>query len=64
MQLRYISVGISFPPEILSKIDLERGDIPRSRYVLRQLEKVLHGQSLASPTNVGTQVPNGGKSNG
>ena len=34
-------VGISFPKDILSKIDVERGDISRSRYILRQLEKVL-----------------------
>jgi hypothetical protein len=28
------SVGISLPAEIISKIDAERGDIPRSRYIL------------------------------
>lgn len=33
-----ISIGISMPKEILSKIDLERGDIPRSKYVIRLLE--------------------------
>jgi hypothetical protein len=31
------SVGISLPAEIISKIDAERGDIPRSRYILRVL---------------------------
>src|SRR5215207_6924406 len=31
------SVGISLPTEIISKIDTERGDIPRSRYILRVL---------------------------
>jgi hypothetical protein len=31
------SVGISLPAEIISKIDTERGDIPRSRYILRVL---------------------------
>jgi len=31
-------VGISLPAEIISKIDSERGDIPRSRYILRVLQ--------------------------
>jgi metal-responsive CopG/Arc/MetJ family transcriptional regulator len=35
-----ISVGISIPQEILKKIDAKRGDIPRSKFVLRMLEKV------------------------
>jgi hypothetical protein len=33
------SFGISFPKKVLTKIDSERGDIPRSRYLLRVLEK-------------------------
>ena len=32
-------VGISLPSKILSKIDAERGDISRSRYLLRIIEK-------------------------
>ncbi len=32
-------IGISLPKEFMQKIDVERGDIPRSRYVLRILEK-------------------------
>jgi len=35
-----IAVGISLPTNIIRKIDNERGDISRSRYVLRILEKV------------------------
>ena len=35
---RYIAIGISFPREIIIKIDTERGDIPRSRYLLRMIE--------------------------
>jgi hypothetical protein len=31
------SVGISLPSEIISKIDAQRGDVPRSRYILRVL---------------------------
>jgi hypothetical protein len=35
----YISVGISLPRKIMKKIDEERGDISRSRYLLRLLER-------------------------
>jgi metal-responsive CopG/Arc/MetJ family transcriptional regulator len=33
-----ISVGISFPKKVLTKIDSERGDISRSRYLLRAIQ--------------------------
>ncbi len=32
-------MGISLPQEIVSKIDIERGDVPRSRFVLRILQQ-------------------------
>ena len=32
-------LGISLPRQIVGQIDSERGDVPRSRYVLRILEK-------------------------
>lgn len=32
-------VGITFPIELLERIDKERGEIPRTKYVLRILEK-------------------------
>jgi metal-responsive CopG/Arc/MetJ family transcriptional regulator len=35
-----ISVGISFPKELLEKIDKERQDIPRSKYVMRIIERL------------------------
>jgi hypothetical protein len=35
-------IGISLPVPIMAKIDAERGDISRSRYVLRLLEKAYH----------------------
>ena len=35
-----ISVGISFPKKIMEKIDEERGDISRSKYLLKIIEKV------------------------
>jgi metal-responsive CopG/Arc/MetJ family transcriptional regulator len=34
-----IAVGVSLTKEILAKIDTERGDISRSRYILRIIEK-------------------------
>lgn len=34
-----IAVGISLPRNIISKIDSDRGDISRSKYLLRILEK-------------------------
>ena len=33
-----VAVGISLPTKLMEKIDTDRGDIPRSRYVLRILE--------------------------
>jgi hypothetical protein len=33
-----IPIGLSLPKEIISKIDTERGDISRSKYLLRILE--------------------------
>ena len=37
-----IGIGISLPKDLMQKIDIDRGDIPRSRYVLRILEKHTH----------------------
>ena len=42
---KYIAVGISLPQPIVSKIDSRRGDVSRSRYVLRILEKTLTGET-------------------
>jgi hypothetical protein len=36
---RTIVLGISLPRQIITRIDAERGDIPRSKYVLRVLER-------------------------
>ncbi len=46
-----ISMGISLPKEMLSRIDGERGDIPRSRFILRKLEQVYLLQSDVNSTN-------------
>jgi hypothetical protein len=35
-------VGISLPKKVISRIDSERGDVSRSRYLLRLLENVRH----------------------
>ena len=35
-----IGTGISFPKKIIKTIDRERGDVSRSRFVLRLLEQV------------------------
>jgi len=37
---KFVSAGLSLPKELMKKIDLERGDIPRSRYLLRLLERI------------------------
>jgi len=34
------SAGISIPTDLLSRIDKERGDISRSRYIVRIIEGV------------------------
>ena len=36
---RYISTGLSLPTELIQKIDSERGDISRSRFLLRIIER-------------------------
>jgi hypothetical protein len=37
---RYKATGLSLPIDLLKEIDQNRGDIPRSRYLLRILEKI------------------------
>jgi hypothetical protein len=36
---KYITTGLSLPVELYQKIEIARGDISRSRYLLRLLEK-------------------------
>jgi hypothetical protein len=40
------SVGISLPVSLLKRIDSERGDIPRSRFLLRLLQKMSHDNNV------------------
>ena len=35
----HVGVGVSFPKNIIKKIDSNRGDVSRSRYLLRILEE-------------------------
>jgi hypothetical protein len=35
----HLVLGISLPRQIIGQIDSERGDVPRSRYMLRIIEK-------------------------
>jgi hypothetical protein len=46
-----VSVGISLPQDIILSIDAQRGDIPRSRWVLRLLEKAYTGQRQEQQRN-------------
>ena len=38
--INHKSVGTSLPIDLLARIDRERGDISRSRFILRLLEKI------------------------
>jgi hypothetical protein len=46
-----IGVGVSMPSNIISKIDAERGDISRSRFLLRLLERVYANSSPSIQTD-------------
>ena len=50
-----VGVGISLPKNVISKIDEERGDISRSRYLLRLLEK---GHEGNNKQNIGVEISN------
>jgi hypothetical protein len=39
---RNIGAGISLPKQIIARIDTDRGDVSRSKYILRILEKMRH----------------------
>jgi hypothetical protein len=36
--------SFTIPKELMTKLDMVRGDIPRSRYLLRLIEKNLEGR--------------------
>ena len=41
-------VSITFPEETYAKIEATRGDISRSRYILRLIEKAMKGDETAA----------------
>ncbi|MGH9982636.1 MAG: hypothetical protein ACRD8W_01620 [Nitrososphaeraceae archaeon] len=43
---RYKSTGLSLPAEVMEKIDNERGDVSRSRFVLRLIERAYEHTQL------------------
>jgi hypothetical protein len=44
----YIISGVSFPESILSKIDRDRGPIPRSRFLLKLIEIAYNTNTIKS----------------
>ena len=40
-----VKLGITLPKSIIQKIDKKRGDIPRSRYIRRAIERYLGNNS-------------------
>jgi hypothetical protein len=44
-------IGISLPKQIISRIDLERGDVPRSKYLLRILERMYSSEKAYEGMN-------------
>lgn len=44
--MTYEIVSLSLPVNLRKKIDSERGDVPRSRYILRILEKAIRTEML------------------
>jgi len=41
-----IPIGISLPIDLVKKIDKERHDVSRSRYILRLIEKNVSGNNV------------------
>ena len=44
-------IGITLPKSIIQKIDQKRGDIPRSRYIRRAIERYLGSSSKDIASN-------------
>ena len=51
---KYTSTGLSLPNEWIKRIDLERGDISRSKFLLRLVEKAYKMQNHQN--NIGGAV--------
>ena len=46
-----VKLGITLPRSIIQKIDQRRGDIPRSRYIRRAIERYLGSNSSKDVDN-------------
>jgi metal-responsive CopG/Arc/MetJ family transcriptional regulator len=46
-----VKLGITLPKSIIQRIDKKRGDIPRSRYILRSIENYLSSSSSSKDTD-------------
>jgi metal-responsive CopG/Arc/MetJ family transcriptional regulator len=50
-----VKLGITLPKSIIQKIDQKRGDIPRSRYIRRAIERYL-GNSRKDIDSIGNKA--------
>ncbi len=41
------NISFTIPSELLRKIDNDRGDVPRSRFIMRLLEKAFKSESIS-----------------
>ena len=46
-----VKLGITLPKSIIQKIDQKRGDIPRSRYIRRAIERYLGSSNSSKDTD-------------
>ena len=51
-----VKLGITLPKSIIQRIDKKRGDIPRSRYILRSIESYLGSSSSSKETDNRSKV--------
>jgi len=51
-----VKLGITLPKSIIQRIDKKRGDIPRSRYILRSIENYLSSSSSSKDTDNRSKV--------
>jgi metal-responsive CopG/Arc/MetJ family transcriptional regulator len=51
METSSTTIGISIPTKLLAKIDGERGDVPRSRFLQRIVEQTYARKDDAAHTN-------------
>jgi metal-responsive CopG/Arc/MetJ family transcriptional regulator len=46
-----VKLGITLPKSIIQRIDKKRGDVPRSRYILRAIENYIGSSSSSRDTD-------------